>query len=137
MSRPIGVTVVAVVMMVIGVFTLLLGLEGAGITDFGLAQLAPQGGLYANTVMISGALTLIAAFGLFTLAKWAWYLAIIVLIIRVAADVFGLVSYALSSTYGGVSIADAVVSIVLLWYFLRPNIKSAFGIEGPIMGGTR
>ena len=80
MSRPIGVTVVAVVMMVLGVFTLLLGLEGAGITNFGLKQLAPQGGLYANTVIFSGILTLIAAFGLFTLARWAWYLAVIVLI---------------------------------------------------------
>jgi hypothetical protein len=133
MSRPIGVTVVAIVMMVVGAFTLLLGLEGAGITNFGLAQLAPQGGLYANTVMISGALTLIAAFGLFTLAGWAWYLAIIVLIIRAVADVFGLVSYGLSNTYGGVTIADAAVTIALLWYFLRPNIKSAFGIEGRIL----
>jgi hypothetical protein len=35
MSRPIGVTVVAIVLMVTGVFVLLLGLEGAGITKFG------------------------------------------------------------------------------------------------------
>ena len=127
MSRPIGVTVAAIVMMVIGVFTLLLGLEGAGVTNFGLKQLAPQGGLYSNTVIISGALTLIAAFGLFTLARWAWYLAVIVLIFRVVADVFGLVSYGLSNTYGGVTIADAAITIVGLWYFLRPNVRSAFG----------
>jgi hypothetical protein len=127
MSRPIGVTVVAIVMMVLGVFTLLLGLEGAGVTNFGLKQLAPQGGLYANTVIISGILTLIAAFGLFTLAQWAWYLAVIVLIIRAVADVFGLVSYGLSNTYGGVTIADAAVTIFFLWYFLRPNVRAAFG----------
>ena len=130
MSRPIGVTVVAIVMMVIGVFTLLLGLEGADITNFGLKQLAPQGGLYANTVIISGILTLIAAFGLFTLARWAWYLAVVVLTIRAVADVFGLVSYGLSGVYGGVSIADAAVTIFLLWYFFRPHVKSAFGIQG-------
>ena len=129
MSRPIGVTVVAVVMMVLGVFTLLLGLEGAGITNFGLKQLAPQGGLYANTVIISGILTLIAAFGLFTLARWAWYLAVIVLIIRVVADVFGLVSYGLSNTYGGVTIADAAITIFFLWYFLRTEVRAAFGTE--------
>jgi len=51
MSRPIGVTVVAIVLMVTGVFVLLLGLEGAGITKFGLAQLAPNGGLYANPLI--------------------------------------------------------------------------------------
>jgi hypothetical protein len=85
MSRPIGVTVVAIVLMVTGVFVLLLGLEGAGITKFGLAQLAPNGGLYASTVIISGILSLIAAFGLFTLATWAWYLAVAVLIFRAVA----------------------------------------------------
>ena len=127
MSRPVGVTVVAIVMAVLGVFTLLLGLEGAGVTNFGLKQLAPQGGLYANTVIISGILTLIASFGLFTLARWAWYLAVIVLIIRVVADVFGLVSYGLSNTYGGVTIADAAITIFFLWYFLRPEVRSAFG----------
>lgn len=129
MSRPIGVTVVAIVMAVLGVFTLLLGLEGAGITNFGLKQLAPQGGLYSNTVIISGILTLIASFGLFTLARWAWYLAVIVLIIRVVADVFGLISSGLSNTYGSVTIVSAAITIFFLWYFLRPNVRAAFGTE--------
>jgi len=130
MSRPIGVTVVAIVLMVTGVFVLLLGLEGAGITKFGLAQLAPNGGLYASTVIISGVLSLIAAFGLFTLATWAWYLAVAVLIFRAVADGFGLVSYGISKAYGGVSIADFVITVVILWYFLRPNVKAAFKIQG-------
>ena len=129
MSRPIGVTVVAIVMMVTGVFVLLLGLEGAGITDFGLAQVAPNNGLYAPTVILSGALSLIAAFGLFTLAKWAWYLAVVVLIFRVVADAIGVASWALSSVPGGVTIVDLVVSVVLLWYFLRPHVKAAFNVD--------
>jgi uncharacterized membrane protein (DUF2068 family) len=128
MSRPIGVTVVAIVLMVTGVFILLLGLEGAGVTNFGLAQLAPNGGLYASTVIISGVLSLIAAFGIFTLARWAWYLAIVVLVFRAVADGFGLASYALSKTYGGVSLADFVITVVILWYFLRPNVKAAFKV---------
>ena len=137
MSRPIGVTVVAIILMVTGVFVLLLGLEGAGITKFGLAPLAPNGGLYAPTVILSGILSLVAAFGLFTLKSWAWYLAVIVLIFRVVADAFGLVSYALSSVPGGVAIADLVVNAVLLWYFLRPHVKAAFNIApGGHLPGT-
>jgi hypothetical protein len=128
MSRPIGVTVVAIVMMVTGVFVLLLGLEGAGITEFGLAPLAPNNGLYAPTVILSGILSLIAAFGLFTMARWAWYLAVIVLTFRVVADAFGLVSWALSSVPGGVTILDLVVTAVLLWYFFRPHVKAAFNV---------
>jgi len=129
MSRPIGVTVVAIVLMVTGVFILLLGLEGAGITKFGLAPLAPNNGLYAPTIILSGILSLVAAFGLFTLAKWAWYLAVAVLIFRVVADGFGLVSWALSSFQGGVTIANFVITVVILWYFLRPHVKAAFKIE--------
>ena len=130
MSRPIGVTVVAIVLMVTGVFVLLLGLEGAGVTNFGLKQLAPNQGLYSSTVIISGLLSLIAAFGLFTLARWAWYLAIVVFIFRAVADGFGLVSQGISNTYGygGVSVLDFVISVVLLWYFLRPNVKAAFKV---------
>jgi hypothetical protein len=132
MSRPIGVTVVAIVLMVTGVFILLLGLEGAGITNFGLKQLAPNQGLYASTVIISGLLSLLAAFGLFTLASWAWYLAVAVFVFRAVADGFGLVSQFLSGTYGagGVSLVNFVITVVLLWYFLRPNVKEAFKI-GP------
>src|SRR5262245_5480976 len=129
MSRPIGVLVVAIVLMVTGVFVLLLGLEGAGITKFRLAPLAPNNGLYGRTVILSGILSLIAAFGLFTMAKWAWYLAVVVLVFRVIADAFGVASWALSSVPGGVTIADLVVTVVLLWYFLRPHVKAAFNVE--------
>jgi hypothetical protein len=135
MSRPIGVTVVAIILMVTGVFILLLGLEGAGVTKFGLAPLAPNNGLYAPTVIISGIASLVAAFGLFTMAGWAWYLAMVVLIFRVVADAVGVASWALSSVPGGVTIADLVISIVLLWYFLRPHVKAAFGISGSIRPG--
>jgi hypothetical protein len=129
MSRPIGVIVVAIVMMVSGVFVLLLGLEGAGITKFGLAPLAPNNGLYAPTVILSGVLSLIAAFGLFTMARWAWYLAVIVLTFRVIADAFGVASWALSSVPGGVTILDLAVTAVLLWYFFRPHVKAAFNVS--------
>ena len=128
MSRPIGVTIVAIVLMFSGAVRILLGLEAAGITSFGLAPAMPNAELIASTATISGILTLIAAFGLFTLARWAWYLAIIVLIVRVTADVFGLVSYAATSTFGGVTLVDLVITAVALWYFWRPHVKAAFKV---------
>ena len=129
MSRPIGVTVVAIVLMVSGVFVLLLGLEGAGITKFGLAPVAPNNGLYAPTIILSGILSLIAGFGVFTMARWAWYLAVVVLTFRVIADAIGLASWALSSVPGGVTILDLAVTAVLLWYFFRPHVKAAFNVS--------
>ena len=110
MSRPTGVTIVAVVLMVTGVFTLLLGLEGAGVT-----------------VILSGILSLIAAFGLFTLKSWAWYLAVIVLVFRVVADAFGFFMGLMSSN-PTVTFANLAITAILLWYFFQPQVKSAFGI---------
>jgi len=127
MSRPIGVTIVAIILMVTGVFTLLLGLEGAGVTNFGLAALAPNGGLYAPTVILSGILSLIAGFGLFTLQSWAWYLAVIVLVFRVVADAFGFFMGLMSSN-PTVTFANLAITAILLWYFFQPQVKSAFGI---------
>ena len=45
------------------------------------------------------------------------------------ADAFGVASWALSSVPGGVTILNLVVSVVLLWYFLRPHVKAAFNVS--------
>ena len=129
MSRPIGVTIVAIVLTFSGVIRVLIGLEAAGITSFGLTPVMPNASLIASTATISGILTLIAAGGIFTMKRWAWYLALVVVIFRVVTDAFGLASYALSSVPGGVSLADLVISVVVLWYFLRPHVKAAFNVD--------
>jgi len=129
MSRPIGVLIVAIVLTFSGVIRVLIGLEAAGITSFGLTPVMPNSSLIASTATISGILTLIAAAGTFTMKRWAWYLVVIVLGFRVVTDAVGLASYALSSVPGGVSVADLVVSAVALWYFLRPHVKAAFNVD--------
>jgi hypothetical protein len=126
MNRPIGVIVVAILLMFTGVVKIGIGLDAAGITSFGFGEVATNAGLTASVAIIAGLLTLIAAFGLFTFAGWAWYLAIIVLIFRVTADVFALISYSATSVAGGASIGDLVFSVLVLWYFYRPNVKAAF-----------
>jgi hypothetical protein len=128
MSRPIGVLIVAIVLTFSGVIRVLIGLEAAGITSFGLTPVMPNASLIASTATISGIVTLIAAAGTFTLKSWAWYFVIIVLIFRVVSDAVGLASYALSSVPGGVSVADLAISVIALWYFLRANVKEAFGV---------
>jgi len=133
MSRPIGITVIAIILIFSGVFRLLIGLEAAGITKFGIAPAMQNAELVAANATIAGVLTLIAAFGLFTLRGWAWYLALIVMVIRVVSNAFGLASFALSSVPGGVTILDLVISVAILWYLLRPNVKAAFNIA-PMTG---
>ena len=127
MNRPIGIIAVAILLMFSGMIRILIGLDAAGVTSFGFGELATNAGLTASITIISGVATLLAAFGLFTFAGWAWYVAVIVLIIRVTADVFALVSYATTSAASnGASIADLVFSAIVLWYFYRPHVRAAF-----------
>ena len=126
MTRPIGVLVVAIVLMVTGVFVLLLGLESR---DHGLR--AGAGCAEQRPVRADGDRQRHQPdrrVRPFTMARWAWCTAVIVLIFRVVADAFGVASWALSSP-GGVTILNLVVSVVLLWYFLRPHVKAAFNVS--------
>jgi hypothetical protein len=126
-SRPLGVTIIAIVLAVTGVFQVLVGTEGLGITSFGLGAAADAAGVSGGASVISGVLSIIVAGGLFTLASWAWLLTVIVLFIRIGTDVAAVISQGVGSTIGAAAIGNLVVSAIILWYFFRPNVKAAFG----------
>lgn len=125
--RPLGITIMAVLLLVGGVVSILLGTELAGITKFGVGQALASAGLSGGASIISGALALIAAFGLFTLASWAWWLAAIVLIVRMAADVLAIVTMGFGHTLATAAVVNLIVSAFVLWYFTRPSVQQAFG----------
>jgi hypothetical protein len=126
-GRPVGITIVAIVLAVSGVFQVLVGTQGLGITSFGLGAAANAAGVSGWASVLGGVLSIIVAGGMFTLAGWAWMLAVAVLGIRVVVDVIAIVTHGASSTLGIAAITNLVISGVILWYFLRPNVKAAFG----------
>jgi len=126
-GRPLGITIIAIVLAVSGVFQVLVGTEALGITSFGLGAAADAAGIGGWASIISGGLSILVAGGLFTLKGWAWLLAVVVLGIRVVADLVTIVTQGAGSTLGGAAIANLVVSGVILWYFFRPSVKAAFG----------
>jgi hypothetical protein len=126
-SRPIGITIIAIVLAVSGVFSVIVGLETLRITNLGLTAVADAASVNGWASVISGALTVVAAGGLFTLAGWAWMLAVVVLVIRVVADIWAALTVGATTTLGISAIVAAVVSAILLWYFFRPNVRAAFG----------
>ncbi len=126
-GRPLGITIIAIILAVQGVFSILVGLEALKITNFGLTDLAEAAQMSGWASVISGVLTLIAAGGLFTLAGWAWILAVVVLVIRILADLWAALAIGPTTSLGLGSIGAAVISAIILWYFFRPNVKSAFG----------
>ena len=126
-GRPIGITIIALVLVVSGVLQLLIGTEGLGITNFGLGGAVTDAGISGWGSVTSAVLTIIVAGGLFTLAGWAWTLAVVVMGIRILVDLFAILTQGAGSNLGIAAIGNVVVSGIILWYFMRPGVKSAFG----------
>jgi hypothetical protein len=126
-SRPLGITIAAIVLTFGGIMQILTGTEALRITSFGLGAAVDAAGISGWASILSGILTIVVAGGLFTLASWAWMLAVVVLAIRIIVDVWAILTHGAGSALGGAAISNAVISAILLWYFQRSSVRSAFG----------
>lgn len=127
MSRPIGITLIAIVLAISGILNVLVGLVGMDIMKVDLGTLGSGAQAAGAGALLSGVLTLLVAYGMFTTAGWAWLLTVVVMIVRIVADAWAIVTHGVGSTLGGAAVVDLVISAVVLWYFNRPGVKSAFG----------
>jgi len=110
--RPIGVSILAILIILFGVLVALLGVLGL-IGSVFLSTL-PGGGLFAGVtgiasaiVLIIGIILIVAGLGLWNLKMWAWVLAIIVLVIELVL-----------SFYPGINVCTLLFALVLLIYLL-------------------
>jgi hypothetical protein len=126
-SRPLGITILAILLAVSGLLQILVGLEARGITHLGLIAATDAAGISGWTAIVSGVLTIVVSLGLFTLAGWAWLLTVAVMAVRIVGDVLTIATLGLNSTAGSAAIGQLVLSGIVLWYFMRPGVKSAFG----------
>ena len=126
MARPTGVTILAILAAIGGVFGLLAGLAALG---FGSILAAAGAESYGGLAFIAGllilvqsALALAFAYGAWTLKPWAWTLG-------VAAWVLSLVLSAWAVLTGDVSsqIISIVIAAIILYYLFTPQVKAAFG----------
>lgn len=130
-NRPTGVTILAVLQLIFSVLGLIGGL---GVLLFGgqLAETASQQGqaglngtlqILGLVVVVSSLIGILLAWGLFTLKGWAW---ITTLIFQGLGILSNLASLAQGSNAGG-AVFSIVISGVIIYYLLRPEVKQAFG----------
>ena len=127
MQRPTGITVMAVLAAIGGVFGLLasLALLGAGAavgaTGNGLGGLAFLAGII---ILAYSVLSLVLAYGFWTLKPWAWPLGI-------GVQVLGIIQAVLQFMNNSTNVVSLVISLaiagVILWYLYQPHVKAAFG----------
>lgn len=128
-KRPTGITVIAVLAAIGGVLGLLGGLAlmtassalnaiaGAAGVSYPLFSVS----VWAFIIIVLAVLELVAAFGAWTLKKWAWGLLIGLMVFGAIQNLL-FIGNSASSSLIGLAINGAV-----LYYLFQPNIKSAFG----------
>jgi hypothetical protein len=126
-SRPLGITVIALVLTLGGLASILAGTEALGLTNLGLGNATNATSSMGWASIVSGLLTLVAAGGLFTLSGWAWWLAVLVMGARLVADAIVVFTHGLGSPIAGTALGGLVISLVALWYFNRTTVRRAFG----------
>jgi len=126
-QRPLGITIIAIVLGIIGILTLLAVILGfVGVAVFVNNKVLD---VIATIVLVFGAVVAIAeivvAWGLWTLKVWAYWTAVVVEAIRV---VHGLYDWLIAHN-PGVSIVSLIIAIVILVYLLAdPNVRAAFRV---------
>ena len=136
MNRPQSVTVLAILQLISGVFSLLDGLfillfagifGGLG-AAFGGAKIgAVIGGfigIFAAISFILGFLSLLLTWGLFQLKNWAWTGTLIVHIIATLAQIFKMFGSG-GTAVNFLTLGFAAASI---YYLLQPDVKQAFRV---------
>jgi uncharacterized membrane protein (DUF2068 family) len=125
MSRPLGVTILAVLALIAAIPALIGGLALVGVATFGTEVPVPDTFMYAvgaGTLLYAG-LSLVLAYGFWTTRSWAW-------IAGLALQAIGIVTavsqFANGERYLASMIAGLVLPVVIVIYLLQPRVKAAF-----------
>ena len=121
-SRPMGITILAVLSAIGGVFGIIGGLGVFAL--FSALGGAGLGAILGLFLLATSAASLFLAYGFWTLKPWAWALGIGLEGLSIALTVLQLIT-------GNGAIGGSVVSIaiagVIIYYLNTPTVKSAFG----------
>ena len=150
-SRPRGVSIIAILIIIAGVLSLLLGIglvvigpflmNGVQTTSSNLgSQIGPQIlGLvflvFGGILLGLGVANLVMAYGLWKGKGWAWTISMIVLFIGIAISIAsvsitsGVFSNAGSNLLGDIvsGIVSIGISAFIVYYLYRPHVKAYFG----------
>ncbi len=129
-SRPLGVTILAVLASVSGVLSLLGGITLIALGPMMAPMIAKHGtpgmmGAFSGfmvvmgvIVLVVGILNLIVAWGYWTGQGWAWVLGAIL-------GVIGVIMGTIQITSGG--IIGLILNAIILYYLFQPHVKEYFG----------
>ena len=120
-ERPLGITILAILWILGGLFWIIVGLLGGAVLGFiGLGILGAALGII---FFIIGIIDILIGIGCLKGWGWLWTIGVIVVIITLALHLLALVSGDISAILG------LAIGILILWYLFQPNVKAFFGKE--------
>ena len=125
-DRPLGITVLASLMLLLGAWTLCGGLfDLAGFSLGFIGTLFGAGpsvgaGFAAIFNLVWGVVAILLGIGLWRLQSWAWLGTVIVLGVRMVFFVYALIGPP------GVDWVGTLITVLLLLYLTRPGVKGSF-----------
>ena len=134
-KRPTGISVLFWVYLILGLLSLLwsgfiLGIGGLSALVgglFGLEAVLDFGSTSAWSGyigLISGLVQIVVAFGLLSMKKWAWVLAIIGIVLTIIQGVLSILAGGMFAFICGS--LGLLVPAIILFYLLQPGIRAAF-----------
>ena len=117
-KRPLGVTIVAILMIINGIILIAGGIGGVSV---GAAMGIPLIGAASGVLVALGIAALIVAWGLIKGKGWAWIVTVILSIISIIMSIIAIAG----GNFGAV--INLVISGVILYYMYRPEVKAYFG----------
>ena len=139
-SRPLGVTIISVVLAIQGIFELIVGILlivaffalGHTVATHGhttvRAIIDTFGGVLGGISIIVGLLTLLFAWGLWTLKRWAFWLTVVLEVIILIRHLLEFAHSNNSTGIVGLVIGIALPVIILLYFLVDPYVRRAFRV---------
>ncbi len=125
MTRPLGITILAILAIIFGAAPLFFALATFGVLGsemLGATAQLGQASLFLGILsLVVGALYLAFGIGAWTLKPWAWTLGVWSQVLALIQACFHLFSS------GRTVLVDALIAAVILYYLFRPHVKQAFG----------
>lgn len=115
--RPIIVTIIAVLYMLMGVLALISAICGLVGVNINLGFSGEYTGIIGIVVAV---ITLIVGYGLFVGWSWMWYIGLIVAAIYVIFGIYSIIKG------NWAPLVNTVISVIVVWYLTRKNVKKFF-----------
>lgn len=119
-ERPLGVTIIGILWILLGLFLLLSGL---GVGTLLVLITAGLGVIVGGVIALLGLITLALGVGCFQGWSWVWIVGVIITGLHLILGLIGLLFT------GGASIISLIISAIILYYLFQPNVKAWFGQE--------